>query len=1741
MRPDDPSVMERTEIETAERPSSFARRAELLPGQLVDHFRIIRFLDRGGMGDVYLARDTKLGRKVALKLIHARHLAKPEIRERFLFEARATAQFSHPNIVALYHVGELGDRPYLALEYLEGRSLRQRIREERPPLKEALRIALAIAEALAEAHRHNIAHRDLKPANIFMASDGRLRLLDFGLAMPIGPSDLSASEDPRITQMLSPAARLDTGRYEGTPVYMAPEQWMGEALATTDVWALGAILFELVSGKPPFFEPTVAGQAAKVCGTDLAPQLVGDHLPEGLADLVSRCLNKDPEGRPAAAEVARTLDGIIHKRRRWQASEPTPFPGLFPFSERQSELFFGRDAELDAFLERARHVPILPIVGPSGAGKSSFVEAGVIPRLKEQDRWTILSLRPGKRPFFFLAAQIAAIRGDRPGADGLAHDLTNTPGLLALELADLAEQNGGRVLLFVDQLEEVYTLVEDTRLRRSFMNAICTAADDPRDPVRVVFTLRDDFLGRVAETAEVRKALSQVTVMQSPGADGLREILLRPLELAEYAYEDPGIVEDMIESVRGEPACLPLLQFTATMLWERRDMLAQRIRRSSYEALGGVVGALTAHADGILQGLTPSELRVARSILLRLVTPERTRRVAHARQVISGLSDEAGAVLERLIQARLVTARKPIDAGDGEAEVELVHESLARNWLRLSRWIDESREEHAFISELGQVAELWRKRGSKEEELWSGGELEEALRRRDRLPPTDVPEIAHQFLAASTARRDRLTRSKRRLRAVAGAGAFSLAILGFALAWAFNIKGKEAEHGRKIAEEQRAVAGLRWADAQREAARAALLSEDLVEVRARIRGALEIADSPVARSLWRTMESTPLVWKKTLGGAAQELAFSPDGTRVAVTAQDRTIYLFDATTLETRFLRGHGDQAMGLAFSPNGAQLASSTWSGEIALWDLESGRMRKIAELGQKVAALAFSPDGRVLVSGGWDHVVRLWDIASGKEIRSLAGHSGRVYGVRFSPDGSRVASASNDESVKIWDLGGGIAAGTLRGHKGAIFDLAFSPNGSEIATAGADGTVRVFDARRFVERRQIRAHAGGARRVAFLKDGARIISAGGDGTIAVFDASQGHEVARLSAHTDRIEALAIDREHDRVVSGALDRTVRMFDLSRLSEASDESGHSDRVVAAAFSPDGKTVATGGWDKSVRLWSADRGRERSVLRDHRAPVFGVAFSPDGSQLATASWDKTIRVYDLKKNSDPRVLYGHTADVSAVVFSPDGTKLASSSWDKTARVWDASTGAELARYENEGPVYDLTFSESGKTLVTATAEGDISFFDLPSKKSTKKLRGHDGAVYGVAFSGPKELVSGGKDGTVRVWNLSTGASRVVAKLNGRVFHLDVDAKTRRAGVPCSDGIARVIDLDRDRVVELRGHRAGVNYLRFSKDGRLAVTTGDDGTVRLWHTIDGLPVWRATAFVPKSAELFTHNGWTQLGAGKPGPHTAWKKTIEDQGRRVAFSLDGRRVAIATYDRSVSVWDLAGDKEIVRKKDLEAQDVVALSDGVAVLHDLRVSLLRDSGELIELVPVARAIAAAGGDRLVAVSPHGAQIFSHSGKAEQEIETDLGVTAAALFGDELLLGFEDGNVERASLGSSGEPEPIALKEIPSSAVLEIAKGPSGSVALGYANGLAGLWDAGEGSRLASATLHGPIQHLHFDEGRLYAASELGDSTRLDLGIFGSPYCDLLQRVWSSTPYVWQNGHALVAAVPADHPCRAR
>jgi non-specific serine/threonine protein kinase len=435
-------------------PDASARLAELFETEAQDdahdrsgtvfdgQFELIECIGQGGMGEVYLAKDIQLGRKVALKMLHPtkgqEHAWEERLRQ-FRRDATATARLQHPNIVTLHHIGFDQAQPYMVLEYLHGLSLQERLEQGTLEVPEALRIMEHVLEALAHAHDLDVVHRDLKPGNVFLRHDGVVKVLDFGVALLQASGeelrDAFKRDADELAEYLGASARS-----AGTPLYMAPEQLLGDAQdGRVDLWACGVMLFRMLTGFTPF------ETAFKALVTDPIPlSEARPDAPEELAQLVERCLQRDPQARFGAArevldEVRRLLDGPRALRRKL-VGPGQPEGNLTD----EPDAFVGRASELSALLEHwVQGDRMLTLVGPGGTGKT---------RLARRFARANAERFPGGVWFVDASEARDALGLVRTVADALEIPLKDdaAEGQLAASLF-----HRGKVLVVVDNLEQV--------------------------------------------------------------------------------------------------------------------------------------------------------------------------------------------------------------------------------------------------------------------------------------------------------------------------------------------------------------------------------------------------------------------------------------------------------------------------------------------------------------------------------------------------------------------------------------------------------------------------------------------------------------------------------------------------------------------------------------------------------------------------------------------------------------------------------------------------------------------------------------------------------------------------------------------------------------------------------------------------------------------------------------------------------------------------------------------------------------------------------------------------------------------------------------------------------------------------------------------------------------------------------------------------------------------------------------
>ena len=278
----------------------------------IAHYHILKKIGSGGMGEVYLAEDIRLNRKVALKLLPSKFTNDKDRIRRFEREAKAASGLNHPNILTIYDIGQFDSSSFIASEFIDGETLRQRIRKSKIPLKEILSISIQVAEALDAAHGAGIIHRDIKPENIMLRKDGYVKVLDFGLAKLTENSEPSASSD------IETLAKTQSGIVLGTIRYMSPEQARGlEIDARSDLFSIGVVLYEMISGKVPFDGATFSDVLAAIL--EKQPPELDAHIPDDLQWIIRKALAKDADERYQTAKDL--LADLKRIRKQFETSE----------------------------------------------------------------------------------------------------------------------------------------------------------------------------------------------------------------------------------------------------------------------------------------------------------------------------------------------------------------------------------------------------------------------------------------------------------------------------------------------------------------------------------------------------------------------------------------------------------------------------------------------------------------------------------------------------------------------------------------------------------------------------------------------------------------------------------------------------------------------------------------------------------------------------------------------------------------------------------------------------------------------------------------------------------------------------------------------------------------------------------------------------------------------------------------------------------------------------------------------------------------------------------------------------------------------------------------------------------------------------------------------------------------------------------------------------------------------------
>jgi WD40 repeat protein len=1291
---------------------------------------------RGGMGVVYRARQVSLNRTVALKMILAGHLADAGDVQRFHTEAEAAANLDHPHIVPIYEVGQHDGQHYFSMKLIEGGNLSEQVARMVGEPRAAARLLAKVARAVHHAHQRGILHRDLKPGNILLDAHGEPHITDFGLAKSVAAD----------------RGQTRSGAIVGTPSYMSPEQARSEKSLTTatDVYSLGAILYELLTGRPPFAAATSLETVLEVLEREpQRPRALNPHADRDLETIALKCLEKDPRKRYGSAEA------LAVELERWLAGEPITARPASTW-ERTLKWAKRRPAVAALVLLGAVTAVGLPLLlttllqnAEARATAVKDLAAAAADLRTAQDATTQQQQLAQEAKTNLDAAQrdLVAVRSEvqrqkQQAQEAQARALRQALGLWLIgQSSGLRVNNPGLALLLA---------IEGRRLvpGATADNALREAIDECHEE-------------RTIATGPVSRALvlppdGKLILALPPGQFNAGPARLWDLATGRHAGDlplPPVAIHSAVLSPDGKLAVFTFLHYNRLRWYNKPPevLYTDRVARVWDIAGRKEIAILKGHKSRVVsaqfsadgkQLATASWDRTAR--IWDTATWKETRVLeAHEGALAGALfspdgqslltassgylharaeDNEPGGEKKVLIDPPAGTLPPGVQPGEGPGSAGY---SLASNARRVS--------EKAAVK-------IW--------DLATG---------KERTPlwrwPTGMP--------ASLGTEDTLL-----------------------LAW--------SPRGDQV---------LSWSPSFPDGLTIwdAIQGKELVSLRGREGGLIRHAGySPDGRKVLTThSEGTMRLWEASGGkevlvirapsGLAGAPSFSPNGQWILGACADKAARIWSAQTGEELWcFRGHELGLGSAVFTPDGQRVVTASADGTVRIWSTLRGRdYARVLHTAHPVHRLAFSPDGRRLASGTQDPFrqgnerAQLWDARNGKALDTLADpgplrraperdlvrdtHMGDILRLEFSSNGRRLLVASGEcrarvsrtslfgfgktieedlpfTPVRIWDVETGKKVLAFEGPRGSVSGASFSPDG-KFVLAAEDG------------RNDVRTYSNNGAQVAFSS---LMLP---DGQAYIWDGATGKLVQTLKGHEYGITAAAWSPDGKRVLTADFSTgsrvdggAARIWDVASGKPVVTLEGDRGGVRLATFSPDGKHVLLlqSHASSSVEIWDAATGQVVRTLgprpqpwrysqeRDartgklvtkrngrvvdfplgadkwpgHTSAVTHAAYSPDGRRIVTASWDKTARIWDAATGQPLYVLRGHVLALQWAAFSADGKRVVTASDDETARVWDAETGSEIITLAgHKGPVLTAVFSPDGQSVATASADNTVRIWPL----------------------------------------------------------------------------------------------------------------------------------------------------------------------------------------------------------------------------------------------------------------------------------------------------------------------------------------------------------------------------------------------------------------------------------------------
>ncbi len=1555
----------------------------------IGHYRLIRSLGRGAQGEVWLAEDIVLRRKVALKILSRALGSSPSEVTRFQREAAAASKLDHPSICSVYEAGEADGVPYIAMRYVNGETLSRRLASARSnaiseqgtvvagrtPVEEpeedtsdagtstatpasrdeilrAVGLIEKTARALHVAHEAGLIHRDIKPGNIMITPADDPVILDFGLARD--------EESQAQTLTLS-------GDLLGTPAYMSPEQLLAQRIQLdrrTDIYSLGVTLYECVTLRRPFDAPTRDALYQQILtGHPPDPRRLNSRISTDLKVIIETAIEKDRNRRyQTARDFAEDL-------RRFRTHEPIlarPAGPILRFSRWVQRNPVVATATLGLFLVLLTGL-VISLVLYSKVKDERDRRDQLVAKLEVETADKTHALAKLERALADRQTALGEAQRERDKNSALyltakAHAvLPRAPGTALLLGVESAKRHPNHLTnrLLIDALDE---LREERTLdgHRGPLSLVKYSPDG-----RLVLTCGDAASDRTSRVWNA--ATGELLAILGGHQHGIRSAAFSP---------DGSLVatgsDDVRAWVRETATGRPVTELVGHEHWATVNSIAfsadgLRVVTASDDATARVwearTGRLIATLDGSPGATDPAERGHECAVATAVFSPDGTRVLTGSTGIVKTFHRRPnGTIYSWSTDSKFGASHARVwDAETGSHLLEL-GENLGSVDARFSD------DGSSIICASQTGLKIW--------------DASDGTLIADSTPFAEEKGALQGFLSAlRSIRVDHtvLSRNGRFLVLATSAGEVQV------------LRTSDGERLAALTTGHPGFSAIAIDDAGQRLLTVPKEGDNNIELRDATSGDIITVlrghdDTIVAlafhpdgtRAISASTDGTARIWNTgeisgvgrhveiaAARSASRDPMLSPDGERAVIDGrllidtETGTVLkeLVPALTLEL-FGRIPVDHAF---FATDSSRIMTHSRQGHALAFDAETGDPKTpLLLLERRFIQGAFSPDGKLFIDpspGGSMRAIPMERDAVGF---GLEGHTARVVSLSFSADSTVLLSGSEDGTLRVWDLAGRREALKIDSGMTAIDFVVLSARAARALAVERDGGLRIWDGRSG-EPAGKELPIGEIRDARFSPDGELVLAVSRAGQFAVFTPDQTmlhvgepQSPARGACFDADGRRLLTIHENDSAVVWSVDRAS-----GRVATVLSLAGHRDRIASASFSPDGALVLTASVDGTARLWDATSGATRRILRGHERSVLSAAFSPDGSRIVTSSLDDTAIVWDTATGKRLRTLEQRQMNIllgerhlwfkpqtnrELDSFSAHSSRLLTVT-PKAITIWDAATGESVFSRNSPPPVFTgrslylsgnlsvLSLSDDGRLVLLPAGELVNSAFPLVSQSLRQS---------GKAFALFDHMAR-------EVWNVDAGAR--VSRLSG-----DEGGVVEAAFSP--DGRLLVV-VDRATQISihdvatgawLRGvawnNRSSVPRVLFSPDGQrlfvhgsssaalFGVATGNEiaslaspagGVVHAAFSPDGELL--ATAESDRTVRLWNADGTL---AASLGGHL-------DDLRYVDFDRSGARLATAS-ETEVTVWDVASRAAIISVPPLEGvRSVRFSSDGasITVLH--------------------------------------------------------------------------------------------------------------------------------------------------------------------------------------------------------------